>query len=168
MAGMTDKQAKSLTKVQMLEILYEQEKEIERLTNELNKRQPVTGSALVDAIVEAAEMTARAYLREVESSGEAIKAEAVRLEDDARDKYSRVKGWSEELIGAIRNLLREISEISPDYNDKVVKLRDDYETLFASAGLGGILTESRSWVDSFDDEDDANDADKPKDDAAYE
>ena len=67
---MKEKDFKALTKLQMLEILFQQEKELEELRDELSKPRLNPGTKLLDEIMQATQEAADSYLQNIRGSGD--------------------------------------------------------------------------------------------------
>ena len=109
--GMDDKQLNSLSKIQMLRILHQQEKEIEALTEEFNRPQVRTEAELLSEIMSSAQDAADSYILGVKSSERKKIEDIAELEKMTRQSYEEAEQVRADTVILTRSLLSDFSRV---------------------------------------------------------
>ena len=136
---MTDRQLKSLSKVQMLEILHEQEKEIERLTAELDKPRANAETVLLGEIVQAAQDAADSYLKNIQNvEDEKINGIAM-LENKARRRYDEAERYAEDAANTAGKTLTDMNNVFTELKKLFQSMHEDFIKELSTTSLKGLL-----------------------------
>jgi len=108
---MTDRELKSMSKVQMLSLLYEQEEEIAQLKAELARPRLNTGASLVEEIVLATQDAADSYLKSIQSHENDKISGIAKLENDARNRYEEAERFGFEAKAQISEAVTDLNQI---------------------------------------------------------
>jgi len=149
---MTDKQLRSLSKVQLFNLLHSQELEIERLTAENSKLSEqklsleqagslAEASLMVSGIMQAAQSAADVYLDSIRKV-EADKVQAVaRLEDEARARALRVA--ESRITEANARMERLVTDMLRTFDNQVNSLavmKEDLKELIEKNDLHHLIS----------------------------
>ena len=136
---MTDKQLRSLSKIQMLEILHQQEKEIERLTELLNTPRANADTVLLGEIVHAAQGAAESYLENVKVAEEEKINSIASLEKNARIRYEVAQRYSDEAAEAAGKKLADMDDIFVGLTQLIQVLHEEFIEEVGSTSLKDLL-----------------------------
>ena len=139
---LTDKELKSLSKVQMLDLLYQQEEEIQRLKGELAKPQAGPGSALLDEIMLATQAAADAYLKNVKSSENDRINGIANLEREAKVRFEEAERYANETIETIRESTARMNEVFVGLKGIVASMHEEFKRKLAAANPYGVAEPS--------------------------
>ena len=134
--AMTDKQFKSLSKVQMLDILHQQEKEIERLTAEANNpRVDTEASALLSGIMQAAKTAADSYVKNmVVAENEKIDGIA-KLEAATRKRAEEAENNIEVVMETARKIITDMNEAFTWHIELIKSMQEEFVEKLNTLGL---------------------------------
>jgi len=144
---MTEKQLRSLSKVQLIDILYQQEREIERLNAELAKpRTDPEAAALLSGIMQAAQTAADSYVKNmVVAENEKIEGIA-KLEGDARRRYEEAERHRDEANDIVRKILSDMGNVFNWQIEMIKTMRDGFLDKVNNSNLRELLPEEQQKV----------------------
>ena len=160
---MTEKELKSLSKIEILELLHSQELEIERLKTEKEEAAKqkdehrlsieeagsiAEASVMISGVMQAAQSAADLYLENVKALEADKKAEAARIENEAQERifamYSDAERKHNELMEHTRNSLAETQKIFDWHLGKLVAVRAELQEMINRAGLSGLTENDKT------------------------
>ena len=134
---MTDKELKSLSKIQMLSILHQQEEEIERLKARPSEPSANTDAALINEIVQAAQQAADSYLSNIRNV-ENDKIDGIaKLEKDARRRCEEAEMRNNEVTEIIKEKIADMDNVFIGLKELVESMHADFKQKLMSAGIDG-------------------------------
>ena len=150
---MTDKQLRSLSKTQMLDILHQQEREIEKLNDEMTRpRSDPEATALLSGIMKAAQAAADSYVKNmVVAENEKIEGIA-KLESNARHRAEEVERCIEESTEIVVKILTDMCSIFSWQIDLIKSMQDEFfkkiRTTYLKDFIPGTLESLVSGLDT--------------------
>ena len=125
---MTDKQLKKLSKTQLVNLLYQQELEIEKLKTEPDDDTTVrpgaksvesslqpdllsTDAALIEGIVRAAQEAAAAYVKKVKDAEDERLISVSNMEKEAQERLKKSEEQHEKTTAAAQKVINEIDKL---------------------------------------------------------
>jgi len=140
---MTDKELKSLSKLQMLELLHQQEAEIAKMKSEMAKPGLAPDSALLNEILMGAQQAVDSYLKSVQSM-ENDKIDGIaKLENDARSRYEEAERYSRDVTAKIREKIVDMDNVFTGLKELVESMHEEFKQKLSSSSLGDIDGELR-------------------------
>ena len=137
---MTDKQLKSLSKIQMLDILRQQEREIEKLTAEIDKpRSDTESTALLSGIMQAAQAAADSYVKSmVVAENEKIEGIA-KLESSTRRRAEEAERRTEEAMGIVKKMIDDMYNIFSWQIDLIKSMQNEFFEKLKTTNLKELI-----------------------------
>ena len=146
---MTDKELKSLSKIQMLELLRQQEEELELLTREAGKPAETSDSELLNEILQSAQKAADTYLKNIQNR-ENDKIDGIaRLENDARGRYEEAERYYGEVTARIKEAIDEINNVFVGLKELIESMHMDFQKRLSESGLKSIIPTESSDIEDY-------------------
>ena len=160
---MTEKELRSLSKIQMLNILRQQENEIEQLTSQrkelerkLEERQLqvdeagslAEASVMVSGVLQAAQNAADVYLENIRAVEAERSAQVARLEREAQEKakemYKESEEKHEEMMARLRKLVSGMRYIFEWQMTQLTKMSDDFDNKLKRSDIAELIKEEEA------------------------
>ena len=150
---MTENKVRSLSKVEMLEILHQQELEIERLYAEIERRHSfkqagslAEASIALSGVMEAAQDAAEIYLKNLQAAEAEKKEMTDRMEEEARQKAGAIleeaERVHEEIMSRSRRVIAEVQSVLDWHMGRLITYRDELQDMTKSMKLTELLQDS--------------------------
>ena len=123
---MIDKEIKSLSKIQMLELLHQQEEEIAQLRGDGGKPAMASDSTLLNEILQSAQNAADNYLRNIQNQENEKIDGIAKLENDARSRYEEAERYSREVNARVREAINEMNNMFIGLKELVESMHEDF------------------------------------------
>ena len=132
---MTDKELKSLTKIQMLELLHQQEGELEKMKGTAGAPAVAPDSALLNEILQGAQRAADSYLQNIQSRENEKIDGIAKLENDARSRYEDAERYSRAVAAAARETIDEVNGMFAGLKELIETMHADFQNKLSAIGL---------------------------------
>ena len=136
---MTDKELKSLSKLQMLELLHQQEEEIEQLKGNVGIPAVTPDSALLNEILQSAQKAADSYLKNIQSQENDKINGIAKLENEARSRYEEAERYSRDVNAKIREKIIDMNNVFVGLKELVESMHEEFQQKLNATSLNDIL-----------------------------
>ena len=136
---MTDKQLNSLTKQQMINIIHQQEKEIERLASGSDEPQVKSETELLSEIILAAQEAADSYLKGIKDS-EVKRVEGIaELEKNTQRSYEEAERFRTNTIVLARSVLTDFNRAFEWLIGSIESMQNEFEKRLGATSIKNFL-----------------------------
>ena len=136
---MTDKEIRSLSKVQMLDLMILQEKEIERLTDELEKARLAKEKQLFDGVLKAAQDAADAYIKKFPVTSNNDNERIAQMEANALNRLKEAEFIHDKVVSSAKKMIADLYEAYNWQVESTEKARDEFRRRISTTSLKNLL-----------------------------